>query len=705
MPEDTVLRAPTPEDFGFGHIKIKKKLALGSRNLLVILAKYPETPPIKPNPWELRKEEYDRLVFGPGFPNVRDFFSQASGNQFTWRRPSFGVIGPIDVPFVADDASRYAAVLQRASQLFDFSVFDVDGDSEITSEELGVLIFESPTEYGGATRVVDVKIPQGKRLWVRASAVGHRINFKTIIHELGHQLQSPGVEMYGGLGGIEDLNYGCTVMGSTIVRARGDLTSVAFDPWHRLQLGWMKPVIKSMRAPGEVTLNVPGSGSPDGLILYDPARGTNEYLLIEYRPRTGLGAEYDHDACDSGVAVWHVMQGLDKGKLASFVQTFGVQGRKFWRSEDTVPFIRWASISGGAVVNDLFAEGRIHMRRFSAADRQVTVEWMSDRALAVAPRSGDRFDLIGLDKLDGLVWKSWSGTEWSPSVRGWTPLNGTLRAAPCIVAADGDRIHLIGMGADHKPYYKTWTGGSRDDSAGGWVLLGERLSTAVAATASVGRVDLFALGEKGQLLHKRLADGIWSPSQLVWNDLGYSLTATPAAVATGSDEVEVFVRGTDFRYYRRKISGTTLDAMNNASEDHTFTTGPVAAGGGGTVHLAGIGGDGAVYNKRISGSEKTDWLSLGGTFVSAPALLVDGQRVEIFALGTDYGVYHITWNGTNWSAWQPLGGKFASPITVSSREPGSIDLFGVKTDGQTYHRRFRGGAWSSWIPLGGTFAY
>jgi hypothetical protein len=40
----------------------------------------------------------------------------------------------------------------------------------------------------------------------------------------------------------------------------------------------------------------------DAFVLYDPARGTNDYFIVENRERTG--GTYDQSASDNGLVIW-----------------------------------------------------------------------------------------------------------------------------------------------------------------------------------------------------------------------------------------------------------------------------------------------------------------------------------------------------------------------------------------------------------------
>jgi hypothetical protein len=77
-----------------------------------------------------------------------------------------------------------------------------------------------------------------------------------------------------------------------------------FDPFHKLKLGWAHAQI--IFRSGQYSLQAVEE-SHDVWILMDPARGTDEYFIVENRWRNP--ENYDSGLPDNGgLAVWHVME-------------------------------------------------------------------------------------------------------------------------------------------------------------------------------------------------------------------------------------------------------------------------------------------------------------------------------------------------------------------------------------------------------------
>src|SRR5207248_854389 len=80
------------------------------------------------------------------------------------------------------------------------------------------------------------------------------------------------------------ISEGLRLMSCTIFAGNDDRRTVHLDPWHKMQLGWLRPRIFTLAAGGVATIAGSQILSPDTpLILYDPAKGTSEYFMVEFR--------------------------------------------------------------------------------------------------------------------------------------------------------------------------------------------------------------------------------------------------------------------------------------------------------------------------------------------------------------------------------------------------------------------------------------
>ena len=339
----TVQAAGTP-DFHFGTMVNPNdhSPARGARPLLVILlqarAGHGVTPALTHD-----KAYYERRLFGPGYPNVTDYYKINSffmtstavrgGRGMSWRKAA--IIGPVidttpsstkinpDVANKENSDRRFSSIKAiAATQGFDFGRYDRNRDGTVSEAELGILVIDNFSQIGGVTSAnpgcINISRPAGGLISVCSgvSFIGEDTNIATFAHELSHQLGT--IDLYG----TNCLSKNLSLMSCT---AADDLFLSFLDPWHRSRLGWLKPRIFSLSSAGSVFLAEPsntyGNAYNKGpIILYDPSRGTNEYFILEYRARQRDKANnaygYDADIPHNGVVVWHIKTDSD-GNLLS----------------------------------------------------------------------------------------------------------------------------------------------------------------------------------------------------------------------------------------------------------------------------------------------------------------------------------------------------------------------------------------------------
>ena len=325
----------TPADFKFGTMTspADHSHARGVRPLLVILAPnglFGANPKLAHG-----VTYYDRKIFGPGYPNVVDFYKVNSyflpsirGDRgFSWSKAA--IVGPIITHFQLSSTTAQRLtplILEAARKGFDFSRYDRNRDGRVAASELGLLIIDNLSAGSGQTVPTEsctkVPVPGSKKridVCTGGSYVGHDANISTIAHELSHLLGT--IDIYGTTCLSQGLSLmTCTGYVGALPNPKPDQTFL-LDPWHRSRLGWLKPRIYSLTDAGSTLLRESSelygesyNGGP--IILYDPRKGTQEYFILEYRGRQGstrvrgstssIGYGYDADAPEDGVAVWHV---------------------------------------------------------------------------------------------------------------------------------------------------------------------------------------------------------------------------------------------------------------------------------------------------------------------------------------------------------------------------------------------------------------
>lgn len=310
--------AQTLEDFGYSRLKVNGKEALGARPLLVILTEHAESPALAHN-----RDYYDNLIFnyfakddnGNLINNLNGYFLVNSNGRFYWTRAGAGTIGPFkftgadvgETPGTKRQPRLALAINEAAKNGFDFSVYDDNGDGKVTNDELCVLVIENLSTDSAANRGSEPGCvrPEGSTVDVclAFASVGHQAGLMSMAHELAHSLGT--IDLYGG---DQNQNFEYTLMGATIYNRPDVMDTYHLDPWHKIQFGWVEPKIYNIDSPGSTTLGAAELIQGDEpVILYSPARGPNEYYLLEYRTTNRpAGARYDANVPGSGLVIWHV---------------------------------------------------------------------------------------------------------------------------------------------------------------------------------------------------------------------------------------------------------------------------------------------------------------------------------------------------------------------------------------------------------------
>ncbi len=286
-------------------------------------------------------------IFGAR-PSVNDYFLETTYGQFSFSDVGhFEWVTAYDNPATSGDESTRAfwdtvglptygdgyfqgwGLLSLDQAGYDFAPLDLNGDGAIAfGTEVSYLVIDAKAagNRGGASRCMPNIPLDGK-----ASAPGGTLgcSFGTsagvsedspwitlYAHELGHEALDL-ADYYA----ITPQNIGYfTLMGYSGTGGwAGPVGPHHLDPFSKLKRGWYSPTV--VASDGFVDLP-DAETNPAAFILHDPARGTEEYFMVENRWR---GASYDHagdligpmadplppadaatDIPDEGLLVWHV---------------------------------------------------------------------------------------------------------------------------------------------------------------------------------------------------------------------------------------------------------------------------------------------------------------------------------------------------------------------------------------------------------------
>jgi hypothetical protein len=205
-----------------------------------------------------------------------------------------------------------------------------------------------------------------------------------------------------------------------------------------------------------------------------------------------------------------------------------------------------------------------------------------------------------------------------------------------------------------------------------------------ATTRGGGGIDLFMRANDATVWHRN-----WNGTQWQWADLGGLTIADPAAVATGSSRLDVFVLGTDNRLYVKTwTAGVSWTGWRQLATN-TFTSSPTATkryDGGIDLFARGANGD-IIHGYYNLTTGAVTFANLGGEMTSAPIAIASesGDRMTVFARGANGHLMSKLWTSTAWYSWVDRGVSIIGRPGVTSRGGATVDLFYRDTDDTVVH--------------------
>ncbi|MDQ4098673.1 MAG: twin-arginine translocation signal domain-containing protein [Actinomycetota bacterium] len=237
-------------------------------------------------------------------------------------------------------------------------------------------------------------------------------------------------------------------------------------------------------------------------------------------------------------------------------------------------------------------------------------------------------------------------------------------------------------------------------------------SPAVASAPGVGRSAVFVVGTDGNVYWSRQdSPGAgWGP----WRFRGKpppGVIGSPAAVARGPNELDVFVRGGDNRLWQQHSpnGGESWSVWFQPVPDGVLASDPaVVSWAPHRVDVFVLGTDGQIWQRFYDGQWNHAWLPRGRPLAGIsgrPAVTSWGVgRIDIFVRGEDNRLYQHYYDG-GWSSWlRPPGTESgvlaSSPAATSWGEP-EVAVFTRGTDGGLWWTHFFKLYWSGWARVGG----
>ena len=305
---------------------------VGPRPLLVVLLQFSDLPADVPASF------IQTQVHGPR-PSLNDYYLETSYGMFSFSDlGNFAWVTAWDDPATPGDESTRSfwsnysdpvwgggsfhswGLISLDKAGYDFAPLDINNDGTINlGSEVAYFLVDSQWSgaRGGATRGQPPITLDGKAVTGANAGISEDSPWITLFaHELGHQ--TLGLPDYYG---ITPQNIGVfSLMGFSGTGGwAGPIGPQQLDPYSKLKLGWLTPTVVT----SDGFYDIPNSEmNPVTYILHEPARGTDEYFLVENKWR---GTSYDNSEAlippltppmppahegvgipDEGLLVWHV---------------------------------------------------------------------------------------------------------------------------------------------------------------------------------------------------------------------------------------------------------------------------------------------------------------------------------------------------------------------------------------------------------------
>jgi hypothetical protein len=266
--------------------------------------------------------------------------------------------------------------------------------------------------------------------------------------------------------------------------------------------------------------------------------------------------------------------------------------------------------------------------------------------LDAASWSARRLDVFGRTASGNLVQKYMANGAWRTA----TTFPEQVVGEPSATSTGNERLDVFYLGTDSQMHYRFHRGNTNPAWSEPFVPVPGRITSSIdVASWSPQRLDAFARGPAGTLVHAWYEVVNGSGRWRGWEDLGFALIGSPGAVSSEDGRIDVVFRGTDNRlkqiFYQRG-SGWSRPQRDLGG---ALAAGPdIASWGPGRLDVVVQATDGSVRLRTFAnGAWSSGYLNLGGSTVlgSGPSIVAWGpNRLDVFARGSGNGLFHRSYS-------------------------------------------------------------
>ncbi|MGW2773838.1 glycoside hydrolase family 27 protein [Streptomyces olivaceoviridis] len=219
---------------------------------------------------------------------------------------------------------------------------------------------------------------------------------------------------------------------------------------------------------------------------------------------------------------------------------------------------------------------------------------------------------------------------------------------------------------------------------------GGRILGQPAAYASAGgRIDVFVRGTDDRAYRRVFSGGRWG----AWQDLGGSLTDAPTVAFTDPAHWTLVARGADGSVVQRGPS-SGWSSLGAPGDRPVYGRPSAVVDEGGRVHVAVRTAADDVWTRSRDGSGQwSAWSSLGGTVSGSPTLVAVGNAVVLYARAGDYTLWQQRYDGGAWRGWTKRqefpSAAFEGSLGAVAGPDGSVDAVFRGVDGYVHRTQFK----------------
>lgn len=261
---------------------------------------------------------------------------------------------------------------------------------------------------------------------------------------------------------------------------------------------------------------------------------------------------------------------------------------------------------------------------------------------------------------------------------------GTQTTASPAVVRDGDTPTTFLRGP-HGSLVQQADGRTRDL---GGPTKGRILGQPAAYASAGGRIDVFVRGTDSRVYRRSFTYGRWG----AWQSLGGRVTDAPSVAFADPAHWTLFATGTDGQVVQRGTS-TGWSSLGAPGGRAVYGRPSAAVDSQGRVHVAVRSAADDVWTRdRDASGEWSPWTSLGGTVSGSPTLVAVGDAVVLYARAADYTLWQQRYENGAWQGWTKRdefpSAAFDGALGAAAGPGGTVDAVYRGVDGRVHLTQF-----------------